>query len=198
MTLDEHGRSWLFTSWGRSFRLTTALLDCTSPDSTPVQVECGWAFSAVLTQSGDVYVLWPFSGLLGGVIQGFETSMNDAAMNDQTLRAHAASDGTIPCITRDITLDPMHLPPIPVGSLPDLQRGEEDVSHTSGGHLDTYLVRIAGLDCHLIGLTNKGHVLKFGHLENAETAPTGRWEYVRVWARFNRGGSAFISPLGFF
>ncbi|EJD07334.1 uncharacterized protein FOMMEDRAFT_143785 [Fomitiporia mediterranea MF3/22] len=42
MAIDAKNQIWAFTSWGRPFRLLTPALDCTSPDSTPIQAECGW------------------------------------------------------------------------------------------------------------------------------------------------------------
>jgi SCF-associated factor 1 len=77
----------------------------------------------------------------------------------------------ISCATWDLDIDPVRLPPIP--SLPNLNNGTVDVEDL------TRLIKIAGLDGHLIGLTNKGHVLKFGPLESELTFSRGRWEYVR-------------------
>ena len=82
-------------------------------------------------------------------------------------RAHATDDGRIPCVTWDLHHNPMRLSPIP--SLPKLGEERDDV---------TKLVKIAGMDSFLIGLTNKGHVLKFGSLANESTTQTASWEYV--------------------
>ena len=62
MTLDSNSVVWNFRSWGRPFRLVSPSLDCSFPETTPVQIECGWAFSTVLTKPGDVYAWWPFGG----------------------------------------------------------------------------------------------------------------------------------------
>jgi SCF-associated factor 1 len=84
-------------------------------------------------------------------------------------KAVGTADGTIPCVTWSYDEDPLRLPSIP--TLPSLGRlGEEDQP--------TQLVKIAGLEGHLIGLTNKGHVLIFRALEDEATAPQGRWHYV--------------------
>jgi hypothetical protein len=76
----------------------------------------------------------------------------------------------IPCETWEADTDPIQLPPLPL--LPDLT-GES----TEDQDL-TQLIKIAGLDNHLIGLTNKGHVLKFGSLQDELTVSRGSWEYV--------------------
>lgn len=76
----------------------------------------------------------------------------------------------IPCETWEADLDPIRLPPLP--TLPDLD-GE-----AGGNQQSTQLIKIAGMDNHLIGLTNKGHVLKFGSLHGESMVSRGSWEYV--------------------
>lgn len=86
-------------------------------------------------------------------------------------QAQAGDDNVIPCVTWALDLDPVYLPSIP--PLPALDNGcpEEDNP--------TQLIKIAGLDNCLIGLTNKGHVLKISNLENEHIASRQNWEYVR-------------------
>jgi SCF-associated factor 1 len=76
----------------------------------------------------------------------------------------------IPCETWEANLDPIQLPPLP--TLPDLD-GE-----AVGNQRSTQLIKIAGMDNHLIGLTNKGHLLKFGSLHGSPMVSRGSWEYV--------------------
>ena len=164
MALDDKDAIWTFISWGRPFKLVTSLLDCSSPDTTPIQVECGWGYSCALTASGTVLVWWP----LGEAIQQrFTIKMHemDTARNTQ---AHATREGEIPCSCWDLDFDPLHVPPLP--ELPNI-RGDDE----SG---EVKLVKVAAMDGFLIGLTNKGHVLKFGDLSNELTLQHGRWEYV--------------------
>jgi len=73
----------------------------------------------------------------------------------------------IPCAIWEVDLDPVRLPPLPL--LPGLT-GESDA--------EIQLIKIAGLDNHLIGLTNQGHVLKFDALQSESTALSGSWQYV--------------------
>jgi SCF-associated factor 1 len=69
-------------------------------------------------------------------------------------------------------VEPTRLPSIPV--LPEL------TNETSTEQKPTQLIQIAGLDNHIVGLTNKGHVLIFDLLDNEMTVPRGTWQYVRI------------------
>jgi SCF-associated factor 1 len=40
------------------------------------------------------------------------------------------------------------------------------------------LIQIAAFDNNVVGLTNQGHVLKYGSLHSEVEVPNGRWEYV--------------------
>jgi len=86
--------------------------------------------------------------------------------------------GEIPCVTWALDVNPVMLPSIP--SLPSLTNEDNDNQEL------TRLIKIAGLDCHLIGLTNKGHVLKFGPLDDEETAPQGRWQYLPEYSEVEK------------
>lgn len=168
MALDSSGHIWTFISWGRPYRLVSPLLDCASSDATPAQIECGWGYNSVLAESGDVYVWWPFSE----VVRQRNTEMD----REGNKRAHATTDGAIPCVLWDLHHNPRRLPALPV--LPHLQHftelGQKEVEETK-------IIKIAGMDNFLIALTNKGHILKFGDLSNDDSAQMGRWEYVRLF-----------------
>ncbi|THH05395.1 hypothetical protein EW145_g4827 [Phellinidium pouzarii] len=178
MALDSSGQIWTFISWGRPFRLVTPLLDNSSPDETPVQTECGWSYSAALTASGNVLVWWPFGQSMQHVYNTTMTQMNESG--DE--QAHATVDGMIPCSTWDMQQDPHRLPPLP--SLSELS----DSRHTcnESERQETKLVKIAAMDNFLIGLTNKGHVLKFGDLSNETSLQQGRWEYLPFFSEIER------------
>lgn len=164
--LDNTNKIWTFTSWGRPFWLSSPILR--DPDFVPKQIECGWAFSSLLTKYGDVFVWWPFSGSMDVAI---EQKMRDMD-NEGNKKALARKDGTIPCTTWDLDITPIRLPSIP--SLPELlNTGNPKTSQI------TELVQIAAFDRHIIGLTNYGHVLKFGSLDDENSVSHGRWEYVR-------------------
>ncbi|TFY78827.1 hypothetical protein EWM64_g5186 [Hericium alpestre] len=169
MALDSASQVWTFLSWGRPFRLQSPLLDSYAPDTTPQQIECGWAFSSILTKSGDVLVYWPFNGDMQREIEEREAQMNE--MGDKN--AYATSDKCISCAPWILQKDPFRLLVIPaLPDLPDTGLSEEQLAE------ETKLIKIAAYDCHIVGLTNKGHVLKFGDLSSEVSYTRGHWEYL--------------------
>lgn len=179
MVLDSKDQIWTFVNWGRPFRLETPLLDCSSPETTPIQAESGWSFCSVLTQSGDVLVFWPFSGEVGRRYDEREAAMDERG----DCHAYATSDHPpcVPCVTTwALRADPLMIPPIP--QLPELEN--TGISHEEKPKMTT-LIKIAAFDNHIIGLTNKGHVLKFGDLSNETSFDRStRWQYVRFSSIF--------------
>ena len=168
MTLDANFTVWNFRSWGRPFKLNSSSLDCSSPKTTPVQIECGDEFSTVLTKSGDVYVWWPFKGTLGDRYLEGMAELD----KDESTKAIIPQDGTvIPCHTWEINEDPVKLPALP--DLPDLPATglPED-----GRRKETKLIEIAALDDFLVGLTNKGHVLRLDGMNDEHSVRL--WRYV--------------------
>lgn len=165
--LDDKLNIWNFLNFGRPFRLVTPLLDCTTPESTPVQVESGWSVSSVLTKGGDVLVWWPMGDDMKQLIDA-----QNSAMDEEGLYARVVDKGVIPCAHWEVRKDPYRLPELP--RLPALDGARyEDV--------DVHLVKIAAMDCHLIGLTNHGHVVKI-LAQTSDTAGLEGWSYV---CRFN-------------
>ncbi|KAF8555990.1 RCC1/BLIP-II [Imleria badia] len=161
--LDDKSNVWNFLSFGRPFRLVTPLLDGTTPDSIPVQVESGWNFSSVLTKGGDVYVWWPLNGEMKQLVDA-----RNAAMDTEELHAHATEHGAIPCAHWELLKDPYRLPELP--RLPKLD-------DTNAEDIGVHLVKIAALDSHLIGLTNYGHVVK-KLVQTSDTASLEGWTYL--------------------
>ena len=168
MTLDTNYTVWTFTSWGRPFRLVSPLLDCSSPETTPIQIECGWESSVVLTKSGDVYLWWLYEGAFGEQYWKAMAKLDE----DESTNAIVPDGGTvIPCHTWEINLDPIKLPILP--RLPDLlATGLSEEEHRK----ETKLIKISAFDNSLVGLTNKGHVLKMGDLFGDYSAQV--WHYV--------------------
>jgi SCF-associated factor 1 len=87
-------------------------------------------------------------------------------------KARLSDDGVIPCVTWNLQKDPVRLPAIP--HLPELR----NTGDSGRSDEETQLIQIAGGDQFIIGLTNKGHVLKFAELDDEITTSHGRWEYV--------------------
>lgn len=173
MTLDTNSVVWNFMSWGRPFRLVSPLLDCSSPETTPIQIECGINFSIVLTRSGGVYVWWPAHGPIRRQHDEAVKELN----RDNATKAIVPKGGTvIPCHTLEIHEDPIKLPALP--DLPKLPRtglSEEECEK------ETKLIQIAALEYRLIGLTNKGHVLKMDKFSGRGVSRV--WKYVSENAR---------------
>ena len=83
----------------------------------------------------------------------------------------------IPCVPWVLDaegIDPIRLPRIPT-TLPDLPRTGLPQDALSQ---ETRLVKIAGLIDSIIGLTNKGHILRY-LLNPAGAYRAGHWQYVR-------------------
>ncbi|KAJ7759280.1 regulator of chromosome condensation 1/beta-lactamase-inhibitor protein II [Mycena metata] len=177
--LDAKSKIWTFTSWGRPFTLFSRHL---LRDSRPVQVECGWDFTSLLTKSGEVFAFWPRSGTMKQQIEAKNASLDE----DSGRRFLAkATDGVIPCVTWELEMEPTRLPPLP--ALPKLTTTGEDAEG------EIKIIKIAALDAHLIALTNQGHVVLFSGLENEHTFATGRWKYLPNFSELDRVRS--MSPF---
>ena len=107
MTLDTNSNVWTFRSWGRPFRLISPLLGCSSPETTPLQIECGWKFCSVLARSGDVYAWWPFDG-------SFENlhwqTMNKLDRDRSTMAIVSGDETIVPCHVWEMKYDPISFP----------------------------------------------------------------------------------------
>ena len=77
-------------------------------------MECGWHFSSILTKTGDVFVWFTNDGDMKTRITDKMREMDSAGDK----KAHPTEDGYIPCVTWDLELDPIRLPPLP--ALPEL------------------------------------------------------------------------------
>ena len=168
MTLDTNSTVWTFRSWGRPFRLISPLLDCSSPETTPLQIECGWKFCSVLARSGDVYAWWPFDG-------SFENlhwqTMNKLDRDRSTMAIVSGDETIVPCHVWEMKYDPIKLPALP--DLPDLpSTGIPEKERKKS----TKLIKIAAFENSMIGLTNKGHVLKIDGLTGGDSIRS--WRYV--------------------
>jgi len=169
MILDANSTAWNFQSWGRPYRLVSPFLDCSSPETTPIQIACGAFCSAILTRSGDVYVWSEF-------MDRYDEAMAKL-VNVESTRATVPNGGTvIPCRAKETKMDPIRLPiPSDLPDLPMTGLPEEECRK------ETKLIKIVACLGSLIGLTNKGHVLKMDGLEEEDA--TWAWDYVSESAR---------------
>lgn len=115
---------------------------------------------------------------LNGLTDATQHAAAKAQVNENSPR-------TIPCHWWVLEgADPVRLPPIPSHDLPELGRtglSSEELEE------ETKLVKIAGIDNCVIGLTNKGHLLRYDRLGGEEAYQQGRWEYVSDKACFQNG-----------
>ena len=167
MTLDTNSTVWTFWSWGRPFQLISPLLDCSSPETTPIQIKCGWGTCIVLMESGDVY-MWGLNDLHLGDL--YDEAMKELD-KDESTKATVPDGGTvIPCHTWGVDMDPIKLPILPdLPDLPETRLPEEECRK------ETKLIKIAALVYTIIGLTNKGHVLV---IDRSYLRSTRVWCYV--------------------
>ena len=173
MALDTNCIVWTFSDWAEPTRLVSPSLDCSSPETTPIQIDCGQTFSVVLTRSGDVYAWWADAGTFRELY--LET-------HDPTMGLIADHEGVIHCQTLELKMDPIKLPTLP--DLPDLlATGLSEEEHRK----ETKLIKIAACDDCLIGLTNKGHVLKLDELDNEE--------YTRIWRYVSENACVLMTFL---
>ena len=149
MALDINYTIWIFESWGRPYQIISPLLDCSSPETTPIQIEQSSIFSAALTRSGDVYV---WSALMEASDQ-YKEAM-EKLDTDGSTRAIVPNGGTvIPCHTWEMEVDlvklliPPNLPDLPMTGLPEEEHRKE-----------IKFIKIAAFHYGFVGLTNKGHV----------------------------------------
>lgn len=171
MGLTESNRVLVFTNWGTPWYLTSEVISTSSSFSTPLQVECGWSFSAILTKGGEVYVWWPAKGLYKTLIREHDRQTEERARRGQGINDQ---DGTVECAVWELNADPYPLRDVDA-DLPKL-RPDAPQDHTK-------ITQIAAGDDFLIGLTKGGHVLKvnfFGQDEHFTGPPAGRprWTYV--------------------
>ena len=110
---------------------------------------------------------WP----LGSTFKGWYQEVMAKMDRDSFTEATVLNEGVMPCYTWEVDKDPAKLPILP--DLPDLPAAglsEEE------RRKETKLIKIAAFDNCLIGLTNKGHVLKMDGL--ADEDPVQTWRYV--------------------
>lgn len=171
MALTESYRVMVFTNWGTPHYLESSVISNSSAFTTPLQVECGWSLSAVLTKGGEVYVWWPRKGLFREQIRQHDISTEQLSLEGQRI---SGNNGVVECVPWEISTDPYPLRDVG-DDLPKL--------HPDAPPDHTKIVKIAAGDGFLIGLTKGGHILKVGFPEE-EGSFTGppmmrpRWSYV--------------------
>ncbi|KLO11054.1 RCC1/BLIP-II protein [Schizopora paradoxa] len=194
LAIDSIGDIWTFVSWACPFRLVTPAFDRTSSESTIAQIECGWTYSCALTASGEIYAWWPFGNVLREI---YSSKMREMDV-EMTMNSHES--GVIPCAYWDLEHTPSRLPALP--HLPSLAH----LSLQDEGENELKIIKIAAMENVLIALTNKGHVMRFGRLNDENALAQGRWQYLpyfsetskivkhRIFSGTNEGNSDLRPP----
>ncbi|KAI0091641.1 regulator of chromosome condensation 1/beta-lactamase-inhibitor protein II [Irpex rosettiformis] len=227
-----------FPSWGRPFVLhsryftsslsylspsadihssftnpTASIIHAHSPPSVPIQVECGWGFTAVLTSSGNVFVYWPRENgrdRLGRLIYKMNRKWDEESVGMAKLEG-VHGDHEDPLRTkchvwnvdaetpndsyRDDEGHEIQEEGVIMVKLPDLEGYDlPKLTNMKGqsGESDTdepvKIVKIAGLDNTIVGLTNNGHVVMIRGLEGQETSQLAgnRWTYLPYFSEVEK------------
>ena len=170
----DSGRQFQRLDRGKPARITSPSLDCSSPETAPIQVERGRIPFSV---PGDMYALWSSDDTTGN---RFWKTLRELE-RDAPVRAVVPREGKfIPCHAWEIGTDLVSLP-----SLTDLSdslaNGPIDQKRTPAG-------------C-LVGLTNKGHVLRIGGLSHENSTQVLRCVSADV-RLLNRGTQLPICTSG--
>ena len=156
---------WIIIRPDRPYIIESDLINNEHADSTPIQVVCGHFFSAILTRSGDVYIVYPF---------------DEYARKEHEKRCEESETGLeiegnrISCKTWKLKCELYKLREI--GDLTEL-----DQRHGSpGSKSPPKIISIAATDKFLIGLTDKGHVLKINQFDSGKKTQIKdqNWVYV--------------------
>ncbi|KAG8768513.1 hypothetical protein FRC16_007008, partial [Serendipita sp. 398] len=147
--LDHTKNVLCFDNWGLPLIYKPKAFDRSIPGNTIVQVECGWSFSAALTESGNAYVWNHMSGSMASAVSSKEAEVEATLRGPEgSHKVAPESGGLIKCHAWDFDgYEPLLLPQLP--DLPVLTENSPP-----------RLVKIAAGDHFVIGLTNYGHVLK--------------------------------------
>ena len=168
MTLDANSTVWIFVRWDKPLRLVSPSLDCSSPKTTPVQVESNSDMCVILTKSGDMYAWCPFAGPFG---THYREALAELEKEEYTKATTPDDEIVIPFRTLEINWDPVKDPTLlDLPELPETGLSEEE------RRKETKLIKIAATHRSFIGLTNKGHVLRLDGLNYKDSS--GTWYYV--------------------
>ncbi|KAF8514431.1 regulator of chromosome condensation 1/beta-lactamase-inhibitor protein II [Hysterangium stoloniferum] len=164
--LSDRNHVWIFTSWSQPYVLTSPLVSASALLNTPRQIESGWRFSAILVESGEVYVWWPFDGEAGQLVDAH--SSNDP---------EHPKDGIIECQPWEVDIDPLPILDHTL-NLPHLRGNDQPVGDK--------IVKIAAGDNFIVAITEGGHVLKVDFFEGIESFQSRlqplRWQYLEAFS----------------
>ncbi|KAG9127297.1 hypothetical protein FRC07_014967 [Ceratobasidium sp. 392] len=175
--LDARNDTWVLRSWGRPARLVAPVFDNERSETSVLQIAAGWDVCAFLTQTGDVFVVFPFRGSFD---QDAQSRMAEAGGEQSEV---LAQNGEVRCECWDIQHHPTRLPALPSG-LPVLHPPKDA---TAAQDVPPKLVKIAAGEDFIVGLTDGGHVLKLdiptsneAELQQIISRGNLQWNYVSL------------------
>ena len=141
---------WIIIRPDRPFIIESDLINNEHADSTPIQVVCSYEYSAILTRSGEIYIIWPFDEYVTGA---YEKRCKGSSTRFKI------KGNSISCKTWKLKSELHKLREI--GDLPEL-----DQRHGSpGSKSPPKIISIAATDNFLVGLTDKGHILQINQFD---------------------------------
>ena len=140
-------------------------------DSTPIQVVCNYYYSAILTRSGDVYIVYPFE----------EYVRKEHEKHCEESETGLKIEGNrISCKTWKLKYDLYKLPQI--GDLPELNQRDR----SPGSNSPPKIIKIAAMYDRLFGITDDGHILSITGVRSRAEIMNEHWTYVIILHIFFR------------
>ncbi|PAV22793.1 RCC1 BLIP-II [Pyrrhoderma noxium] len=165
IAIDIKGNVWIIICPDHPFLLKSDLINNGHADSTPIQVVCNFYYSAILTRSGDVYIVYPFDEY---VTKAHEKHCEESGTGLEI------EGNRISCKTWKLKYELYKLREI--GDLPEL-----DQRH--GSKSPSKIISIVAMYKFLIGLTDKGHVLKINQFDSSSKTriKDENWVYIEKY-----------------
>ncbi|PAV22808.1 RCC1 BLIP-II [Pyrrhoderma noxium] len=144
IAIDMERNVWIIIRPDRPYIIESDLINNEHADSTPIQVVCSYEYSAILTRSGEMYIIWPFDEYVTGA---YEKRCKGSSTRFKI------KGNSISCKTWKLKYDLYKLPQI--GDLPELDQRDR----SSESNSPTKIIEIAAMHDALVALTDKGDVL---------------------------------------
>ena len=162
---------WIIIRPDRPFIIESDLINNEHADSTPIQVVCGHDYSAILTRSGEIYIMWPFDEY---VIDAYKKQYEGSSTGLEI------KGNSISCKTWKLKYDLYKLPQI--GDLPELNQRDR----SPGSNSPPKIIKIAAMYNRLFGITDDGHILSITGVESRAEIGDKHWTYVIILHIFFR------------
>ena len=156
---------WIIIRPDRPYIIESDLINNEHADSTPIQVVCGHDYSAILTRSGEIYIIWPFDEY---VIDAYKKQYEGSSTGLEI------KGNSISCKTWKLKYDLYKLPQI--GDLPELNQRDR----SPGSNSPPKIIKIAAMYNRLFGITDDGHILSITGVESRAEIGDKHWTYVII------------------